>query len=359
MAETYKIHGSCDKPSSLVLTETDYGQYESRNAYLAAKLLTIFAEHPVIFLGYSLTDEYIRDIILSIVDAVGPDRLDALQKQIYFVEWNEDPSSTPSLTPYYIDVFGGKTLPAQKIETNSFAPIFEALSLLDRPFPAHILRELKKHVYDLVTHPDPNQAIETVRAIPLDSEDAKGLRVVFGIGKFTERDLEDISSISGRTLTREDLAQDVLGVRKREIVDRNALQYAIPFILQYSANAYLPVFKYLRGSGLIDASGKVDATEVSAEVRALMERTASPSTQTLRRYDKNVNGILGTPREVLDSTLPLYFKLECLLCLDPKKFDLEELREVLVEFSSQIDGKGPNRTGYFKAISYYDRLKYA
>lgn len=359
VAETYKIHGCCKEAGSLVLTESDYTEYHSRNSYLAAKLLTIFAEHPVIFIGYSMTDRYIREIIDSIAQAVGPAKLDALQKQIYFVEWNENPSSTPALTPYFIEVFEGHSIPAQKIDSHSFAPVFEALTMLNRPFPAHLLRELRQHVYALVTHPNPDQALETVRAIPFDAQDSDGLRVVFGVGSFTEKDLEDISSISGRTLMREDLAQDVLGVRARKIAAHNVLQHGLPDILRYSKNAYLPVFKYLRECELIDKKGKIQDGALPDEVKALVRRRIEPTAPNLKRYQRHVAGNLTTPIEVFESDLALYFKLECLMCLDSGKYDIDELRQILAAQLENADSMNQlARTNLFKAIAYYDRLKY-
>lgn len=67
IGEIYKIHGSSDQPNSLILTEEDYQDYQNRNPYLAAKLLTIFIENPIIFIGYSLSDKNIQDILKAII----------------------------------------------------------------------------------------------------------------------------------------------------------------------------------------------------------------------------------------------------------------------------------------------------
>ncbi|MDT1838087.1 SIR2 family protein, partial [Acinetobacter baumannii] len=71
IAEIYKIHGCASKPESLVLTNEDYIDFNARNPYLAAKLITLFVEHPIIFIGYRLSDPNIQGILRAIASCIG------------------------------------------------------------------------------------------------------------------------------------------------------------------------------------------------------------------------------------------------------------------------------------------------
>lgn len=75
VAEIYKIHGSVEEPDSIVINEEDYVAFEKKSAYLAAKLMTIFVEYPIIFIGYSIGDTNIQSIIKSIVNCLDAEQV--------------------------------------------------------------------------------------------------------------------------------------------------------------------------------------------------------------------------------------------------------------------------------------------
>ena len=87
IGEVYQIHGSIFQPESMVITQEDYDDFNGKNAYLAAKLTTIFIEHPIIFIGYSLQDPNIQQILEGVVACLDSSNMRKLQENLYFVEW--------------------------------------------------------------------------------------------------------------------------------------------------------------------------------------------------------------------------------------------------------------------------------
>ncbi|WP_411093241.1 SIR2 family protein [Streptomyces sp. 049-1] len=177
IGEIYKIHGSYSAPDSLVLTAKDYANFEERNAYLAAKLMTIFVEHPVIFLGYSLGDQNVKMILQSIARCLTQENIENLRDRLIFVQW--EPSAEPSVDPYTI-MMNDYPLSVLRVTVNDFVDVFTILSELKRSFPAKLLRRLKEQVYDLVLADDPHN-----RLVVADIDDkarSEDFEVVFGVG---------------------------------------------------------------------------------------------------------------------------------------------------------------------------------
>ena len=82
IAEIYKIHGSIADPNSIVITEKDYENFDVNRKLFIAKMLTLFAESPIVFIGYSFTDENIQKIVSDFLSCLDKNDLDKIYNHI-------------------------------------------------------------------------------------------------------------------------------------------------------------------------------------------------------------------------------------------------------------------------------------
>lgn len=73
IGEIFKIHGSSNEFMDLVFNKEDYDLFLKKKKYLSAKLLTFFAEHPLVFIRYSANDKNIQRILSDIDEIISSD----------------------------------------------------------------------------------------------------------------------------------------------------------------------------------------------------------------------------------------------------------------------------------------------
>lgn len=61
-----KIHGSADRPASLVATTDDYESYSETHVHLLDKVAELLQNNTVLFVGYGLRDEHVRRLLSRI-----------------------------------------------------------------------------------------------------------------------------------------------------------------------------------------------------------------------------------------------------------------------------------------------------
>lgn len=186
IAEIYKIHGCCTDLKSLVLTKTDYDDFHKKNPYLAAKLLSIFVEHPIIFIGYSLHDENIRSILCSISEMMSNDEHRAkLANNLIFINWEKDVEDSISKT--HLSFSENKSIPITEIKTDDFSKIFLALHGNERKIPAYILRIFREQFYEIVQGETPENKLYCPADIDEIIQSGKEIEFVAGFGVAKER----------------------------------------------------------------------------------------------------------------------------------------------------------------------------
>lgn len=168
IGEIYKIHGCTSQPETIIINTKDYTAFNRNATYLAAKLMTIFMENPIVFIGYSLSDPNIQAIFSNIVSILSNDNLLKLQKRIIVLNWKQSLSNTDvEIVSTNFDV-GDKRLTATTINANNYSIFYDALKHKQRSFPMSVLRIMKESFYRVILTNQPTKGV--ILANPEDND---------------------------------------------------------------------------------------------------------------------------------------------------------------------------------------------
>lgn len=233
--ELYKIHGCCTNPSSIIINSQDYQNFEKKNSYLAAKLMTIFVEHPIIFLGYSLDDENVQSIIKAIVECLSEEKLNMLRDRLIFVDWAPGHEGM-SVQPYSRDFGYGKVISMTKVMTDSYEGLYSLILENKSKYPTKLIRRLKEDMYSLALTSDSN---ERILVMPMADDDinSSDVEVVVGFG------LLELGKQGYRGISAEQVYLDIV-FDTQNFNNKLLVFETFPVLLKQVAYS-LPVYKYI------------------------------------------------------------------------------------------------------------------
>lgn len=348
IGEIYKIHGDALAPESIVITDRDFSQFNDQNPYLAAKLLTIFVEHPVVFLGYSLSDPDITHILESVARVLTRDGLEQLKDHLVLVEWKPD-TPTPSLSNSFIST-AGFTIPVRILQVSTFLELFHSLATLQRKFSAPLLRRLKQHVYELVLTNDPQE-----RLVVADIEGAalEDVDVVVGVGMQSK-----LSELGYRGISRIDLLLDVLKDHSGYNAKR-VLEVVLPDLLKQSGT--IPIYRYLREAGLLTRDGVLKTSaNVDPRVAAKVALGDSPFTapQSTCIRAQQAADASGSLRKLIDEYGASH-AIAYAPALARGTLILDELRDYLMDQKVMFTSNNvTDRANWARLVGLYDFLRF-
>lgn len=161
IGEIFKIHGCTSEPESIVLINKDYDEFMSKKKYLSAKLLTYFAEHPLLFIGYNADDPNIKSILSDIDELISTKN--ELIPNIYFLDWHSEISESEyPAREKIIAIDSHKSVRIKSITASSFEWVFDAFGAapgIEKVNPK-LLRALLARTYDLVRYDIPRKSVE-------------------------------------------------------------------------------------------------------------------------------------------------------------------------------------------------------
>lgn len=344
ICEIYKIHGCCSQPNSLVLTDSDYSDFNSKNAYLAAKLITIFVEHPIVFIGYSVEDPNIKSILSSIVNCLKPNDVTKIRDNLIFVKRKKD-NSSEEISNSYVYV-AGSSIPIKLVTTNDFTPIYEAIAGTERKIPVKYLRYCKENFCEIIKDKNPEKKLYALDYEKLGN--AENVEFVVGVGV-----ISDFASMKGYTLLNyEDLLSFYFNGEKYKT--DLILEKTLPILLKKTMN--LPVFKFLHNAG-INTNSDFQTSVYYGELRYRVYRNPEKfkgGKSLENEYERKAKG--KSMQQIIDSCTPekatVYIPF-----VDWSSIDTDILEKFLKENFKLL--KDDYYTSVYKRVfCIYDYLKY-
>lgn len=206
IAEIYKIHGSALDAESIIITEDDYNHFEESRKLIIAKMLTLFAESPIIFMGYSMTDEDVRKIIEDFLGCLSDEQLLNIRKHFVFISYKKDEEELIEIERTIVTK-NGVEIPFVEIQTDNYLQVYEKLGEITPGISPLRVRETRKVVKTIVDQSMTSLDAESV-IVGIDNLDkidlsAKPLAIAigykenilnkYGYGRFEDKQIfEDI-----------------------------------------------------------------------------------------------------------------------------------------------------------------------
>ena len=342
IAEIYKIHGSVSLPETLIINERDYEVFNDKSKYLAAKLMTIFMEYPIIYIGYSLTDQDIQNILRDILFCLPTDKVERLQERFVFVEYRPDISGY-SISSHTL-TFGKQMLSMTKLTLSDFSILYDALAAKRAAIPVKLLRRFKDEMYTFVVTSKPGPLLK-VGQIDDKNIDENQLAISIGVSNTGERGLQSIIH------DNEWYRSIVMGDLDDYTADQ-LLKYAYPELRRGNTGDF-PVYRYL-------CQAQEDFPEIRAEVKTSFEELTTKTNRNYRKYTTCYSSIQSL-WEALRDNAPKAYRLMC--ALPEEKMDVDYLGNILSEmFTADSDAldhfTGSTRSDLKRLIRLYDYLKW-
>lgn len=345
IGEIFKIHGCIHQPSTMVLTKEDYENFTERNAYLAAKLITIFMEHPIFFIGYSLEDSNIQDILESIVVCLkgNENLISKLQNNLIFVEWV--PENIPDIRIERLSktMRNGVMLPCIKIVAHDFMPIYECMSYFERGIPTHLLRIYKEQFYEIIYDEQPEKQIYVLPESKVDNNG--NVDFVCGFGAISKYKQIGYSSIDRQMIYRDIIVEQNYDAE-------SILKKSLPSLRNGNRN-YLPFYKYLNSLGINTKENcKLFDEQIFNELK---EQVDFQSYNSFSEEDKSLS-LSEVLNKYKNNDVWKAFALIPYINIDNS--ELDTLCSFIKSNFEKYISQGSRATFFRKLICFYDWLKY-
>lgn len=236
--EIFKIHGCCSRPDSIVLTEKDYHNFDKKLKYLSAKLLTIFVEHPIIFIGYGLGDINIRNLLAEIAECLTSEQLDRIKDNFIFISpafGKEEKFNKNTMN------WGNHSIIINEFVLEDYGFVYQTLSKIQSSMPIKLARKLQDMVCNFVYSAEAQNNILFGDINSPELDDGKAA-IYFGKA-------DTVTQIGFSYFSIDEILEDVLFNNKPYLINSQLIDKTFKNIRSSAGSTLLPIYKYVKALG--------------------------------------------------------------------------------------------------------------
>lgn len=112
----------------MIITKSDYNQFFEKSKYIYSKLLTMFVESPIVFLGYSVSDRNIKDILSTLTATLSHKDLNQFQDRVYIISYSSEEKPEYFLEKEDLPLLNGSSLKVNIFYLrNSYLELYKVL----------------------------------------------------------------------------------------------------------------------------------------------------------------------------------------------------------------------------------------
>lgn len=349
IAEIYKIHGCVSDANSIIITKRDYDNFQQSRKLIIAKMLTLFTESPLIFLGYSFTDENIRNIISDFIECLSSEQLKNIAEHFIFISHEKEQYQLIESNATIV-AQDGSIIPITEIHTDNFEAIYDILNQITPGISPSKVRATRRVVKRIV-----DQSITSSNAES----------IIIGFDKLDNLDLSDkplaiavgykeniLNKYGYGLLADEFIIEDIIFDNK----DFDAIEMCQERFKSLAKTRLLPVFKYVKAAN--EAGFTVPSTSMLATYMELHNNFEKIVPSNIEKSIRNIPTVSNYEdlKTIISSTDTLH-KQAGLVLKNIKALNVTEIREILKELFLFDKSDAMNSTHFKRCVMYLDLLE--
>jgi hypothetical protein len=346
IAEIYKIHGSVKDADSILITKKDYDGFHESRKLIIAKMLTLFAESPIIFMGYSFTDENIQSIIAEFLSCLTNKELKNIDEHFIFVSHQRGEDELIE-SPRTIVTANSTEIPITEVKTDNFAKIYDSLNEITPGISPKRVRETRRVVKTIVDQSISSNSADSliVGMDILDDLDLTSKPIAIAIGY---RD-NVLNKIGYGLLSDELILEDILFDNKHFDADEMCFERykSLPRTL------IIPVFKYVSKSKMtIPKESKLGIyIDTHNSVDKIITKSVTGALKNVHAID-NFQELTAAIGKVDDLN-----KKAGILLKNIQHYSVEQIREICVALFRCDSAAIKKSTNFKRCVLYLDFME--